>query len=91
MNQKKVKVNGVEYTLQKIPFEDYLQLVDKTTNGTKQNRVEWSKYMLEHVVIEPKVTMEDFEGDIMTGLELVGECDSFLLERSEPPKKSSKK
>ena len=91
LSQKKVTVNGIEYTLQKIGLEDYLSLVDRTTKGTDQNRVEWARAMFEHVVISPKVTYEDFEDDIMSGLELVNQCDSFLLERQEPQKKQKKK
>ena len=90
-NIKKVTVGGVEYTLQKIPFQSYLELVDRTTSGVKTDRVAWAQAMYEHVVVDPKVTMEDFDDDIYSGLQLVNECESFLTQKIEQPSKQPKK
>lgn len=87
--QKQVDINGVKYTLQKIPFSSYLQFIDETTTAMgKTDRKKWAELMFEHVVVEPKVTLDDFGDDIITGLELVNACDSFLAERT--PTKSKK-
>lgn len=90
--QKKVDINGVEYTLQKIPFSSYLQLIDDTTTakGTT-NRLKYAEYMFEHVVVEPQVTVSDFDDDFTSALQLVSACDNFLTERALTKPSASKK
>ena len=86
-NFKRVTVGGVEYVLQKIPMDEYLDIVDRTTDGLKTKRSLWAKEMLDNVVVEPRVTMDDFADDIASGLELVTECEVFLTEKTSDQKK----
>lgn len=84
---KKVEVAGIEYTLQKMGPRSYLRLLKACTINGAIDQEKWSDAMLEHVVIEPKVTMEDFEDDLPAFIELIATCDNFLAEKTKTTKK----
>ena len=67
-NTRNFTVDGVEYTMQRLPVRPALEL-----------RAEWQdsditmyEMVLEHFVVNPKVKLDDFE-DIVTVEEIVGE------------------
>lgn len=75
--QKKVTVEGVEYTLQKLPVRQALELRQKWTlpNGLTDD-VKMADECLKHIVVTPKVTLDDFE-EINELEMLVAECVVF--------------
>ncbi|VFB17198.1 Uncharacterised protein [Urinicoccus massiliensis] len=86
--QKKVTVEGVEYTLQKLPIRKALEIRQKWTlpNGTTSDLIMYEE-CLKHIVVEPKVKIDDFEELYELEL-LVGECLTFQF--LEKKKKTSK-
>jgi len=84
--QKKIKVNGKEYTLQSPGYRWYLETVEKNTPKGKfsPSQVDMIDDYLEHVVVDPKATIEDFEdeeqnrGGFKALMELISECETFL-------------
>lgn len=85
--QKTVEINGVEYTLQSIPYRDYLNMVDNNTN--EKGILMKAPYMDEifkHVVVKPKVTLDDFDYDYRSGIRLLDEIETFLGTPTEPKK-----
>ena len=91
--QKKVTVDGIEYTLQKIPYKSFLQINDRCSNkyGVLQ-KTQYSEEMLAHVVVQPKVTLSNFDDNFNAGMELVAEAENFLVSKPDksPNKKESK-
>ena len=82
MNTKIVKVSGTEYTLQKLaPREFYLMKERCTING-QLNDLKMYDELFEHVVVNPKVTLDDFE-DVETIEGLMKEALTFQLKRTE--------
>ena len=82
--QKKVTVDGVEYTLQKIPFRSYLDMEDRCTN--RNGILQKSPYLTElfkHCVVNPRTTLEDFDGNFSAASELAGEIESFLKSKAD--------
>ena len=82
--QKKVEVGGVTYTLQKIPFRNYLEINDRHTNkhGVLL-KTPYIEELFKHCVVSPKVTLSTFDDDMVAGMELSGEVESFLTSKSE--------
>lgn len=77
--QKKVEVNGTEYTLQKLPVREALELRQKwgskeTASGVDD--IKMAELCLEHIVVVPKVKIDDFE-DVSVLEKLVVECINF--------------
>ena len=82
MNTKIVKVDGTEYTLQKLaPREFYLMKERCTTNG-QLNDLKMYDELFEHVIVNPKVTLDDFE-DVETVEGLMKEALTFQLKRTK--------
>lgn len=82
MKQKKVTIGNIEYTLQHPGIGWYL---DTTSNATTANGIPHQGMLyrayLEHVVVDPKKNIEDFDNmeDGFSHLQkLVGECERFL-------------
>ncbi len=94
LRQKEVVINEVAYKLQAIPFKSYMTVMDKHTNkhGVLM-KTPYISEMLEHCVIEPKITLADFDEDFQSGMELVAEIESFLQSKADtsPSKKEGKK
>lgn len=84
--QKTVTVAGNEYTIQKQSYRWYMETGEKHMlhNGRPSQIRLWDEY-LEHVVVDPKVTVEDFyEKEELGGFKalqkLMSECETFLTE-----------
>lgn len=88
--QKKVMVEGVEYTLQKLPIREALQLRQKwlLPNGGTDELI-MSDECLKHIVVMPKVKLDDFE-DIITLETLVAECVVFQYMERQTKETSEK-
>ena len=82
--QKTVVIEDVEYTLQKIPFSFYLDILDrnKNSNGVLQNKG-YMEDMFKHVVVSPKVNLNSFNNNFQAGSELVKEIENFLASKPE--------
>lgn len=83
--QKKVKVNGVEYTLQSVSPRWYYEHNDNCKMAsTSRNTADYVDGLLKNVVIEPKeISNEgmdyfDRQDDIKSVEELTNEIESFL-------------
>lgn len=77
--QKKVTVNGVEYTLQKMPVREALKLRQRwgskeTASGIDDEKM--ADLCLENIVVMPKVKIDDFE-NVEDLAELIKECIDF--------------
>ena len=62
--QKKVEVNGTEYTLQKLPVLEFMKLRQQW--GSREfasgvDDIKMSELVLEHIVVNPKRKIEDFD------------------------------
>lgn len=88
MRQQKIKVEGKQYTLQHPGAFWYLEMKDRCKNlhGVLMES-KYTREILDHVVVQPKVTPEDFGEDIVALTTLVNEVESFLGSR---PDQSSK-
>lgn len=73
-HQSKVTVDGVEYTLQHPGARWYIKLTDRS-NG--KNEV-LADELLENVVVNPRVTIEDFDDNIEALEELLEKAHTFL-------------
>ncbi|WP_132995837.1 hypothetical protein [Sporanaerobacter acetigenes] len=72
-NVKKVTVDGEEYTLQKLPVRQALELREQWQTDGMVDEVKMFDLVLEHFVVNPKKTLDDFE-DVVVVEELVGEA-----------------
>lgn len=73
-NMKKVTVDGVEYTLQKLPVRQALQLREQWQPDGIVDEVKMFDLVLEHFVVQPKKVLEDFGKDVVVVEELVGKA-----------------
>lgn len=58
---KTVTVDGVEYTLQKLPVRPGLELRQRCRDRGDIDDIKFYEQLLEHVVIRPKKKLDDFE------------------------------
>lgn len=58
---KTVTVDGVEYTLQKLPVRPALEIRQRCTEDGVLNDIKMYEAMLESVVVSPKLKLDDFE------------------------------
>lgn len=77
MEQKKVTINGTEYTLQKVTPREWLRMRDRCKNKHGQP-IEERMYdeVLEHIVVHPKKKLDDFT-DLQELEELVAAAIRF--------------
>lgn len=76
-NLKMVKVDGKDYSLQKLPIRQALELREKwQVDGTVHEPTMYD-LVLEHIVVNPKVTMEDFGDDVIVLEELIGQALNY--------------
>lgn len=80
--QKKITVNGVEYTLQKVSPREWLRLKErcKGKNGLPIEEKTYTE-VLEHIVVTPKKKLDDFE-DFAEVEEVVTTAIRFQLGRT---------
>lgn len=69
----KFTVDGVEYTQQKLPPRQALELREQWHINGQPNEVKMFDMVLEHMIIHPKVTLDDFE-DVIVVEKVVGEA-----------------
>ena len=73
---KKVNVDGIEYSLQKLPARQALQLRDRWQPDGNVDEIKMFDLVLENIVVHPKVSLDDFE-DIVVIEELVKEALNY--------------
>lgn len=85
MKSKVVEINGIEYTLQSIPYRDYLDIVDNNTNERGiLMKAPYADDLFKYCVIKPKVTLDDFDDDYQSGAQLITKIETFLSSRDTP-------
>lgn len=58
---KTVSVEDVDYTLQKLPVRPGLELRQRCRKGNDVDDIKFYEQLLEHVVVQPKKKLDDFE------------------------------
>lgn len=58
---KEVEVDGIVYTLQKLPVRPGLELRQRCRKGSDVDDIRFYEELLEHVVIKPKKSLDDFD------------------------------
>lgn len=88
--QKTVEVKGKKYVLQKLPIRKALQIRQKWTlpSGITDDVTMYDE-CLEHIVVSPKVRMEDFE-DLSELEALITECVFFQYMAAKPQSSEEK-
>ena len=60
--QKTLRINGTDYTFQKMPLRSWIQIQDKCKNQHGHPIDEkLIDEVLKHIVVSPKVSLEDFD------------------------------
>ena len=77
--QKKIEVEGAQYTLQKMPIREALKLRQRWSSKETASGVDdikMAELCLENIVVMPKMKLDDF--DSIDALEkLIVECINF--------------
>jgi hypothetical protein len=76
IGSKKVTVGDTEYTLQKIPAREWVRLRQRCTKNGNLNEEKFIDEILEHIVVDPKKRLDDFE-DYSELEEVVAEAVNF--------------
>ena len=71
-NSMKKKIDGVEYTFQRLPVRQALEMKSRWMSGADVNEIAMYDELFEHVVVAPKVVLDDFA--------TVGEADAVAME-----------
>jgi len=80
--EKKQTVQGVEYTFQKLPPRQWVRLRDRCKNRFGNIMEEtFTSEVLEHIVIDPKTTLDDFD-EWEAAQEVVNAAITFQLGRA---------
>ena len=58
---REIEVDGIEYKLQKLPVRAGLELRQRCRNGSDVDDIKFYEELLEHIVVEPKQALDDFE------------------------------
>ena len=76
-----ININGTEYELQKVPPRQWFRMRERTKNknGLPIEEKLYSE-ILEHIVVSPKVTLDDFE-EVEDIEELMKEAIEFQSKR----------
>ena len=62
MSEKKVEIQGKEYTLKKIPPREWARLRDRCKNRFGvMSEEKFLSEIFEHMVVNPRVSLDDFE------------------------------
>ena len=56
-----MKIFGTEYTFQKITAREWIRLKKRCTKNGNFDEEKFIDEVLEHIVVEPKKTLDDFE------------------------------
>lgn len=71
-NLKKIIVDGVDYSVQRLPVRQALELREQWQEDGVVDEVKMFDLVLEHFVVNPKKTLDDFD-DVVTVEQLVSE------------------
>lgn len=71
-NLKKINVDGVDYSVQRLPVRQALELREQWQEDGVVDEVKMFDLVLEHFVVNPKKTLDDFD-DVVTVEQLVSE------------------
>jgi len=83
LEQKKITIDGKEYTLQKLGIREYYKFMDKLKHG-EFGIVESYDFLLENVIVNPRLTLEDFEEEGVEHCEKVmAATNKFLTAKSK--------
>lgn len=78
MEQKIVDINGTKYTLQKPDVKSVVGIRSRILNsGLNSQLVAYEEYM-QHIVVKPKITWEEFEGKLDVLDKIMFEAEEFL-------------
>lgn len=69
---KTVEVDGIKYTMQKLPVRDGLELRKRSVVDGGLDDITFYEELLEHVVVKPKQGLDDFED--------IGHLERVMLE-----------
>lgn len=83
IEQKKITINGTEYTMQNMPFKQFYEMQERNRDANG-NIIASKLYqeIFDHVIIAPKVTWDDFESTDEIE-ELMKAAFSFLTRREK--------
>ena len=77
--QKKVKVDGVEYTLQGLSARDYYKCMSQKDEKGNLDTMAVYDYFFENVIVSPRVNFDDFDSNQFETIErLMTEVNTFL-------------
>lgn len=69
---KEVRVDGIDYKLQKLPTRAGLELRQECRRGGDIDDIKFYEELLEHVVVDPKLDLDSFES--------IGHLEKLMLE-----------
>lgn len=75
-NSKKITIEGTEYTFQKLPVRQALELREQWQPSGVVDEVKMFELVLEHIVVHPKKDLDDFE-DVVEVEELVSQALNY--------------
>lgn len=86
MKTLKKKINGVEYTFQRLLAMDFVRMKERATNE-KGQILDSAMFeeLAEHVIVDPKIDLEEFD-DVVELSEIMEEAISFQLSKGKPDK-----
>lgn len=88
--QKVVKVEGVEYTLQRPGIEERIKIRSKILNAGELSQFVAYKEYLGKVVVSPKKEMADYENDLQALDKLMAEVEAFMFREDKAAEKKPK-
>lgn len=80
----KVKIEGTEYTFQKLPVREAIKLRCRCRTKDEMDDLRFYEELLEHVVISPKLTVDSFE-DVQDLEDLMREVIHFQYASKKKP------
>lgn len=78
VEQKKIKIKGVEYTLQMVEAKWYIDMVEACKAKGQLDTSKYMTQMLANVVVVPRLSLADFTGKIGTLKVLIKEAEKFI-------------
>lgn len=93
MEQKKVTINEVEYTLQKLPVRHALKMQQRFSDSSLPDGINTEIACDEcfaNIVVSPKITLDEFDY-IEDAVELMAECIVFQFAGKQKKESSNKK
>jgi hypothetical protein len=92
MDIKQIEVEGVKYKLQGLSARDYYKCMSQKDEQGNSDTLAIYDYMFEHVIVEPRLSFDDFDStDVDTIERLMTEVNKFLTTKQKKLEGSSKK